>query len=71
MAKKRTRKEKERVRYHLEGALLDVEKKWKEKDKSEFAYLEARYVKKDLIKSAVYVVLMLMILLVARLVLRR
>lgn len=70
MARKKTRKEKEKVRYHLKSTLLNVEKKWEEKDKSEFAYLEARFVKKDLIKTVVYSLLMLMILLVARLVLR-
>jgi len=66
MAKKRTRKEKERVKYHLEGSLLRTQAKWQEKDKQEFAYLEAKYIKKDLTKTFVYSLLMLLILFLAK-----
>ena len=65
-AKRRTRKEKERVRYHLEGTLLKSQQRWVEQDKKEFAYLEAKYIKKDLTKTVVYSLLMLGILWLAK-----
>ncbi len=64
--KRKTRKQKERIQYHLETNLLQVQHRWQTKDRQEFAYLEAKYIKKDLLKTFFYSLLMLAILLIAK-----
>ena len=66
MAKKKTRKEKERIKYHLEGILLKQKEKMQERDREEFGYLEAKYIRKDLIKTVVYSLVILGLIFVAK-----
>ena len=64
--KRKTRKEKEKVVYHLESALLGQVKKREQRVKEEFAYLEAKYIKKDLLKTFWYSVLVFGLILAAK-----
>ncbi len=65
-AKRKTRKQKERIKYHLEGNLLRHHQKIEAQEKQAFSYLEAKYVKKDLLKTFTYSLLMLGILFLAK-----
>lgn len=66
MSRTKTREEKIKSAYRLQNFSLKVAEKQVEKDRNEFGYLSSHYVVKDLTKTLVYSLIILILLLVAR-----
>ncbi len=67
MTKKKTRQEKIKSSYRLQNFRLETSEREETRDRNEFGYLSRDFVVKDLLKTAVYTVLILAILVLAKL----
>lgn len=66
MSRQKTREEKIKSSYRLQNFRLQVSQKQEEKDTNEFGYLSSHYVVKDLTKTLVYSLIILILLVVAK-----
>lgn len=66
MTKQKTRAEKIKSSYRLENFKLDAPLRKEAKDQGEFSYLSSEYVVKDLVKTILYTVIILGILVFAK-----
>lgn len=66
MTKKKTREEKIRSAYRLQNFRLKVEDSRTKKDVEEFGYLSKTYVRKDLMKTVIFSVIILTLLLLSK-----
>ncbi|MCE7897868.1 MAG: hypothetical protein DPW11_00675 [bacterium] len=66
MSRTKTREEKIKTAYRLQNFSLKVAEKQVEKDRNEFGYLSSHYVVKDLTKTLLYSLVILVLLMVAR-----
>ena len=66
MSKQKTREEKIKSAYRLQNFSLKLAEKQVEKDRNEFGYLSSHYVLKDLTKTLLYSVVILVLLVVAK-----
>lgn len=63
----KTREEKVRTAYRLKNFKLDTAQVAERKDREEFGYLATEYVKQDLLKTLVYTLIIVGLLLFAKL----
>lgn len=63
---RKTREEKERAAYRLQGFKLQASERAVEKDQEEFGYLSSKYVVKDLTKTVIFSVIIVALLLAAK-----
>ena len=66
MARQKTREEKVKSAYRLQNFSLKIKEKQIEKDRNEFGYLSSHYVVKDLTKTLLYSLIILVLLIVAK-----
>lgn len=64
---KKTREEKVRSAYRLQNFKLDTAQVAQRKDREEFGYLSSSYVKQDLLKTLLYTLIIVGLLLFAKL----
>jgi len=64
--KRKTKEEKIKSGYRLEGFKLQVEESQKRRDVQEFGYLSKEYVRKDLTKTVLYTMVVVVLLFVAK-----
>ena len=65
-SKRKTKEEKVKSRYRLQGFRLQESERVERKEQSEFGYLSKEYVRKDLIKTVIYSVVIVGMLLLAK-----
>ncbi len=63
---RKTREEKVKSAYRLQNFKLKVEERMVAKDTSEFGYLSSEYVVKDLTKTAIFTLLIVALLIMAK-----
>ena len=66
MTRQKTREEKIKSAYRLQNFSLKIKEKQIEKDRNEFGYLSSHYVVKDLTKTLLYSLIILVLLIVAK-----
>ncbi|MBP9702644.1 hypothetical protein KBD69_03065 [Candidatus Woesebacteria bacterium] len=66
MSRQKTREEKVKSAYRLQNFSLKIKEKQIEKDRNEFGYLSSHYVVKDLTKTLLYSLIILVLLIVAK-----
>ena len=62
MSRQKTREEKVKSAYRLQNFSLKIKEKQIEKDRNEFGYLSSHYVVKDLTKTLLYSLIILVLL---------
>ncbi|GAB4026941.1 MAG: hypothetical protein Fur0011_3800 [Candidatus Microgenomates bacterium] len=66
MARQKTKEQKIKSAYRLKNFKLQLKEKQEEKDRNEFGYLSSHYIVQDLTKTAIYSIIIVGLLLIAK-----